>query len=135
MLIQAWDGALSAVACDLINEHSTAVNLGHTLFSRHTTPPRTHLETAIHTLLREVGDDAPFVEYWSRREWKHIEAHADVDERLAAGGGYLRYPRHAHVLYLDLGTQASLAPQTPAPIFFIPGVNSSHPIDSIDQRH
>ena len=43
------------------------------------------------------------MEYWSRQEWKHIEAHADVDEKLAAGGGPLRYPEHGHVLYLEVG--------------------------------
>ena len=37
------------------------------------------------------------------QEWKHIEAHADVDEKLAAGGGPLRYPEHGHVLYLEVG--------------------------------
>ena len=26
------------------------------------------------------------VEYWWRDEWKHVEAHADVDEALAAEG-------------------------------------------------
>ena len=32
-----------------------------------------------------------------------IQAHADVDEGLAAQGGALRYPRNGHVLYLKVG--------------------------------
>jgi len=74
-----------------------------------------------------------YVEYWTRQEWRHIEAHADVDENLskemdrsaAANDSPLmnddvdfqskysatyqgrrrhRYPNHGHVLYLKVGT-------------------------------
>ena len=69
-----------------------------------------------------------YVEYWTRQEWRHIEAHADVDEHRAkeddrrttinedddddqppqqdaatATASY-RYPLQGHVLYLQVGT-------------------------------
>jgi len=40
-----------------------------------------------------------------RQEWKHIEAHSDVDERLAIEEQIYRYPRNGHVLYLQVGTE------------------------------
>ena len=48
------------------------------LFSR--SAPRTTIEAALDSFLDEIGDPAPNVEYWSRQEWRHIEAHADVDD-------------------------------------------------------
>lgn len=59
------------------------------------------------SFLDELDDSAPVVEYWSRQEWKHIEAHADVDEGLAAktSNSELRYPEHGHVLYLSVGSR------------------------------
>ena len=60
---------------------------------------------ALGSYLDEIGDASPMVEYWSRQEWKHIEAHADVDERRAsaAPGEPLRFPTMGHVLYLSVG--------------------------------
>ena len=81
-----------------------AVGLGHRVFEP-ARPPRTHLEAALGSVLRELNDSAPYVEYWTRQPWKHIEAHADVDEKLAAESGMLRYPQHGHVLYLAVGTR------------------------------
>ena len=76
--------------------------LGHTLFTRG--EPRSPLECAIDSFLLELGDQDPrYVEYWSRQEWKHIEAHADMDEVLAAREGIFQYPESAHVLYLKVG--------------------------------
>ena len=55
---------------------------------------------------RHLGDaEYGHVEYWARQEWKHIEAHADVDEKAAAAGGALRYPTTGHVLYLRVGSE------------------------------
>jgi hypothetical protein len=57
-------------------------------------------------ILDELGDSSPYIEYWCRQEWRHIEAHADVDEFLAKSGNpRFRYPTHGHVLYLQIGTQ------------------------------
>jgi hypothetical protein len=60
-----------------------------------------------------MGDKSKVVEYWTRQEWRSIEAHADVDEFLAksqdAAGNTnssdFRYPKNGHVLYLKVGTE------------------------------
>ena len=97
-----WDNVFTGGSMGALHSAAAACGLGHTLYDRNLSP-RTPLESALGSVLSELGDDAPLVEYWSRQEWKHIEAHADVDEALAAGGGSLRYPRHGHVLYLEVG--------------------------------
>ena len=97
-----FDGVLDAKACDAVHAFATRDGLGHTLYHRDV-GPSTPLEAALEAALAALADDAPFVEYWWRDEWKHIEAHADVDEGLAAQGGALRYPRNGHVLYLRVG--------------------------------
>ena len=102
--IQVFDGVFAPPTCEALNAAASARGLGHALYTR-SVGPRTALEHAFESFLSEVDDDSPHVEYWSRQEWKHIEAHADVDEALAADGGPLRYPRHAHVLYLDVGSR------------------------------
>mmetsp|Transcript_24283 Transcript_24283/g.27747 ORF Transcript_24283/g.27747 Transcript_24283/m.27747 type:complete len:405 (+) Transcript_24283:58-1272(+) len=65
------------------------------------------------------SESKQYVEYWTRQEWRHIEAHADVDEHLAKeqdtnmnheqeehdASTLFRYPANGHVLYLKVGTQ------------------------------
>jgi hypothetical protein len=97
-----FDGVLGAEACDAVHNFAARDGLGHTLYHRDV-GPSTPLEAALEAALAALADDAPFVEYWWRDEWKHIEAHADVDEAFAAEGGALRYPRNGHVLYLKVG--------------------------------
>jgi hypothetical protein len=80
------------------------------------------IETTLDAILTALGDDSTFVEYWTRQEWRHIEAHADVDEHLAKeqdvsisknmngdddslGPFSFRYPENGHVLYVKIGTQ------------------------------
>ena len=99
---RVFDGVLDAEACDAVHNFATRDGLGHMLYHRDV-GPSTPLEAALEAALAALADDAPFVEYWWRDEWKHIEAHADVDEALAAEGGALRYPRNGHVLYLRVG--------------------------------
>lgn len=94
--------------------------------------PRPLIELVLDQILTELGDDmnndsednrntTQYVEYWTRQEWRHIEAHADVDEILAkeedkdtvAMGRALqsqssppfRYPSNGHVLYLKVGSE------------------------------
>jgi hypothetical protein len=72
-------------------------------------------------ILTELDDNSPYVEYWSRQEWRNIEAHADIDEFLAKAqdadasrsdyssdnikaAAPFRYPDHGHVLYLQVGS-------------------------------
>jgi hypothetical protein len=71
------------------------------------------VERTLDAILTEMGDlGSEYVEYWSRQEWRHIEAHADVDEALAKRHDQegmtkegFRYPDHGHVLYLKVGTE------------------------------
>ena len=69
-----------------------------------------------------------YVEYWTRQEWRHIEAHSDVDEALAkmhdqnpslliddeleskfsttySNTHGFRFPTNGHVLYLQVGSE------------------------------
>ena len=97
-----YDGVFSSGACALLHAACTSRGLGHSLFHRGT--PRSPVEAAVDSFLDELGDRAPFIEYWSRQEWKHIEAHADIDEkRGAAGDEPYRFPSNAHVAYLAVG--------------------------------
>jgi len=104
MHVSAWDGVLARTACASLQASTLAVGLGHRVF-RPAAPPRTRLEAALGSVLRELNDSATHVEYWTRQPWTHVELHADVDEKLAAATGQLIYPEHAHVLYLAVGTR------------------------------
>ena len=97
------DGVFTPAACALLHTAACSRGLGHALFTR--SQPSTILETALGSYLDEIGDDSPYIEYWSRQEWKHIEAHADVDEKLAASMPEAphRFPQNGHVLYLKVG--------------------------------
>lgn len=64
--------------------------------------PMTPLETALDSILREIGDNNPIVEYWSRQEYLNLDAHADIDEEELEDDGVLRYPTWGHVLYLHM---------------------------------
>merc|ERR1712071_711691 len=72
--------------------------------------PLSPLEQTLDDLLTKCNDTSPIVEYWSRQEWKHIEAHADIDELLVREQKKqkehltFRYPKHGHVLYLQVGS-------------------------------
>lgn len=87
------DGVFSTTACALLHTAAMSRGLGHALFAR--SEARSPIEAAIDSYLDELCDDSPWVEYWSRQEWKHIEAHADVDERRASTSPDepLRYPK------------------------------------------
>lgn len=102
--IDVYDGVFNTEACSRIHAHITARGLGHALYTRALRPPGSPIEQAIDSFLIELGDTAPVVEYWSREAWRNLDAHADVDEGLAATqGGALRYPSHAHVMYAEVG--------------------------------
>ena len=103
MCVIVHDGVFSPAACAVLHTAACSRGLGHALFER--SQPRSLIEAALDSFLEEVDDSEPFVEYWSRQEWKHIEAHADVDERRATAfpDQPLRYPTNGHVLYLDVG--------------------------------
>jgi hypothetical protein len=104
VMVVVHDGVFSPPACALLHTAAISRGLGHTLFAR-AADARSLTEVAVCSYLDAIGDDSPYVEFWSRQEWKHIEAHADVDERRAATSPDepLRYPQNGHVLYLAVG--------------------------------
>jgi len=65
--------------------------LGHRCFSRPLSPSSSTvtatdssvIERMLDHLLTQLNDDSKYVEYWTKQEWRSIEAHADVDEFLA----------------------------------------------------
>ncbi len=107
--------------------------LGHKVFSRPIENPEESpiIELALDAILTEMEQESTtssstrtevpkqYVEYWTRQEFRHIEAHADVDEHLAkehdasiASGEMesstappYRYPKNGHVLYLKVGSE------------------------------
>ena len=103
--VSVRDGVFSAPACSALHAAACTRGLGHTLFRRGA--PTSPLELAINSYLDELDDPEPLVEYWSRQRWMHLEAHADVDEGLAASTSseQMRYPEHGHVLYLSVGSK------------------------------
>jgi hypothetical protein len=103
-MVLVFDQVFSPAACAVLHTAACSRALGHALFPRE--QPGSAIEAALASFLNEVGDSSTHVEYWSRQDWKHIEAHADVDEKHAVatlGRESLRYPRSAHVLYLEVG--------------------------------
>lgn len=100
-----YDNVFSPSANLYLHTAASIGSLGdeqHTVFDR-SLPPRTVLETALNSVLQQLGDDAPHVEYWWRDTWELVDAHADVDEYGFEDYGKLRYPEHGHVLYLAVG--------------------------------
>lgn len=104
-MVQIHDRVFSSAACALLHTAVCSRGLGHATFWR--AQPQTPLEAALGSYLDEIQDSSPCVEYWSRTEWRHIEAHADVDERRAATKPEdpLQYPVNGHVLYLNVGSR------------------------------
>ncbi|KAG8457168.1 hypothetical protein KFE25_004385 [Diacronema lutheri] len=116
--VAAWDGVFGARELERVRALAHALGADRHVFSLGS--PSNALERAIDSLalqLRGEPDGAELmVEYWARASWMHLEAHRDCDEFLngeafrTAGGlaarpvlATLRYPLHAHVLYLDVG--------------------------------
>ena len=133
--VKVWDNVLpdDGLREDL---HAYASNLGsdHQCFTRPLSKTHRHneIELTLDAILTEIEGGVAgknVVEYWTRQEWRHIEAHADVDENLAkgidrqrtldnCGGDDLeskysttyrtsygqRYPTNGHVLYLQVGS-------------------------------
>lgn len=105
--VQVWDDTVPADTLATLHRCCTQRGLGHNVLLRRTEDRKgdhNEVERAVDALLTALDDDAPVVEYWSRQDWRHIEAHADVDERASRSGAPLRYPDRGHVLYLQVGT-------------------------------
>lgn len=136
--VKVWDGVLSSTdQRKSLHDYASKAGLGHKCFTRPLSniEERNIIERTLDAILTELDDSTSskpkqYVEYWTRQEWRHIEAHSDVDESLAKKydamnideatikdlaskypstyvhnneGGY-RYPTHGHVLYLQVGT-------------------------------
>ncbi len=130
--IGVWDNVLPVNTRIEVHSEASLSGLGHKAFTRTSDlsklaeVERPLTEVVIDNILTELGDVAPkstedkvqFVEYWTRQEWRHIEAHADIDEHLAKEEDMrattstqestldlpFRYPSYGHVLYLKVGT-------------------------------
>lgn len=139
--VKVWDDVL-ATAKQRAELHTYASKSGleHKCFSRPLDGDNNNsniIERTLDAILTEIEggmDDGGsgankkhYVEYWTRQEWRHIEAHADVDENLSKemdqnisnidsdslqskypttyhrSYGH-RYPTYGHVLYLQVGS-------------------------------
>ena len=102
--VSVFDNVLDGLTCSIVDHQVKLGGLGHTVFVRES-PPRTSIESVIHSILLSINDSSPMVEYWWREEWMNLEMHRDVDEKLAMDQGPIRFPEHAHVLYLSVGVE------------------------------
>lgn len=110
--------------------------LGHKAFSRPLGEEHNIIERTLDALLSTLGDKSPYVEYWTRQEWRSIEAHADVDEFLAknqdASGNNdhtdFRYPTNGHVLYLNVGSSVR------GPTCVFPGRRSGGDLTTVESN-
>lgn len=64
--------------------------------------PRSAAEVFIESVLRNLGDETPEVEYWNRDEWLPLDAHRDADEDAAYDLGIHRFPSTSHIAYIDV---------------------------------
>ena len=109
--VRAWDGVFAPADLALLAKSGDRRSHSYTtIFDRRASPDgRTVIERALASLLDALGDEAPYVEYWWRGEWKSIASHRDVDETLClsrkhagSANGVQRCPDHGHVLYVDV---------------------------------
>jgi len=103
--LTVFDDVFDRRALEAVDRVAKEGGLGHVVFDRRASPPRTAVEAAIDAVLRALGDDSAVAEYWWREEWMNLEAHRDLDERRArvCPDEPLRVPSHAHVLYVAVG--------------------------------
>ena len=117
--VGVWNNVIDVdILAPKLHHESVRIGLGHKVFSRprqkesSSTAATNAIEQTLDSILTELNDDSKYVEYWTRREWRSIQAHADVDEYKAKqeqqtgeiGDGGFRYPRNGHVLYLQVGS-------------------------------
>jgi hypothetical protein len=103
--IQFWDNVLNSVSRTKLHQAASSAGLSHKLLDR-SLPSNSLLESALGQILVQLKVDSRYVEYWCRQKWRHIEAHADIDEfRAKRNQTDLQRPVHGHVLYLCAGTQ------------------------------
>ena len=87
--VQVWDNVLpdDGLREDL-HEYASSMGTDHQCFtfplsSSNGAHRCNVIEETLDAILRESSDiGGCIVEYWTRQDWRHIEAHADVDENL-----------------------------------------------------
>ena len=136
--LTVWDGVIGADQRMALHRYASNVGLEHKCFSRpldRNGGNNNIIERTLDAILKEIESNdkqnegrKQYVEYWTRQEWRHIEAHSDVDEALAKihdqnpsllneydleskfpstfdiNNGF-RYPSNGHVLYLQVGSE------------------------------
>ena len=108
--VTVWDAVIDDDACrhlhELTLESTQRSRDGSFVFQRGALKSErlslTPIETAIDDVLTALNDTSSWVEYWSRRDYLNLGAHADVDEDQLRDDGVLRCPQFGHVLYLDV---------------------------------
>lgn len=127
-ILNVWDDTLSPKTLSLLHKVASQRGLGHNVFTRRSccstdsSSSKKHyanpIEKVLDELLTKMNDTSPIVEYWTRQEWRHIEAHSDIDEHLIKEQLKqlhnnknndqeleFRFPNHGHVLYLQVGSE------------------------------
>ena len=102
--IDVFDGVMSPAACASLVKYLDATyqsDSTSTAYFNRAAPANT-VERALHSVLQEIGDESPVVEYWRRGRWAHVSLHRDIDEDRSRHGTYL-HPINGHVMYLEVG--------------------------------
>ena len=112
--VKVWDNTLRPETVSILHNQASQRGLGHSIFKRSSDRSiLSPIEQTLDNLLTSLNDTSPIVEYWSRQEWRHIEAHADIDELLVRDQQKqqtpmndltFRFPKNGHVLYLQVGS-------------------------------
>ena len=108
--ISVYDNVIAPSTCKtlhtLTQQHTRRSHDGSSIFYRGPKAKLTPIENALDSILRQLNDTSPMVEYWSRSQYINLDAHADIDENTLKDEGVLRCPRHAHVLYLQIANSS-----------------------------
>lgn len=134
--LSVWDGVVGSDQRMALHRYASKAGLEHKSFSRPLAQGNggnNIIERTLDAILTEIEREdsktqskQQYVEYWTRQEWRHIEAHSDVDEALAKmhdqnpslliddeleskfsatySNGF-RFPTNGHVLYLQVGSE------------------------------
>ena len=135
--LSVWDGVVGSDQRTALHRYASKAGLEHKCFSRplaQGNEGNNIIERTLDAILTEIErkdskrQAKQYVEYWTRQEWRHIEAHSDVDEALAkmhdqnpslliddeleskfsttySNTHGFRFPTNGHVLYLQVGSE------------------------------
>eukprot|EP00986_Skeletonema_menzelii_P014272 scaffold9235_cov152-Skeletonema_menzelii.AAC.2 len=133
--LSVWDGVIGNDIRMALHRYASKAGLEHKSFSRPLKEGNNIIERTLDAILTEIESKdnntkgkKQYVEYWTRQEFRHIEAHSDVDEALAkmhdlnpslliddeleskfsttySNTHGFRFPSNGHVLYLQVGSE------------------------------